>query len=77
MLSRHARFGLLLFFIYLALYAGFVLISAFYPALMERQPIEGVNLAILYGFGLIGAAVVLALLYGLTGGSPRDGEANS
>ena len=31
---------------------------------MEWTPVAGINLAILYGFGLIVAALVLALLYG-------------
>ena len=31
---------------------------------MEVTPFAGVNLAILFGFGLIIAALVLALLYG-------------
>jgi hypothetical protein len=31
---------------------------------MERTPFAGVNLAIWYGFGLIVAAIFLALVYG-------------
>ena len=64
MTSRNARFGLLLFSIYLVFYAGFVGLSAFAPAVMEATPLFGVNLAILFGFGLIVAAFVLALAYG-------------
>jgi uncharacterized membrane protein (DUF485 family) len=63
--ARNSRVGLLLFFIYLAFYSGFVLLAAFSPATMERTPFAGVNLAIWSGFGLIAAALVLALLYGL------------
>ena len=62
--SRNARIGIVLFLVYLLLYSGFVLLSAFSPKTMEITPIEGVNLAILYGFGLIVAALLLALLYG-------------
>jgi len=62
--KRNARLGLWLFFLYLAVYAGFVLLAAFSPATMERTPLAGVNLAIWYGFGLIVAALVLALIYG-------------
>ena len=63
---RHnARLGLVLFFVYLALYAGFVVINAFAPSLMEWRPWGGLNLAILYGFGLILAAFVLAAVYGV------------
>jgi uncharacterized membrane protein (DUF485 family) len=62
--TRNARIGMVLFGVYLLLYGGFVLINAFSPATMELTPIPGVNLAILYGFGLIVAALLLALLYG-------------
>jgi uncharacterized membrane protein (DUF485 family) len=55
---------MVLFGVYLLLYGGFVLINAFSPSTMELTPIAGVNLAILYGFGLIFAALLLALLYG-------------
>jgi uncharacterized membrane protein (DUF485 family) len=58
----NARLGLLMFFIYCAVYAGFVGLCAFSLKTMER-PILGVNLAVFYGFGLIGFAFVLALIY--------------
>ena len=61
---RNTRYGLVLFAIYLALYGAFVLVNAFAPEVMERTPVAGVNLAILSGFGLIGAAFVLAMIYG-------------
>ena len=64
MQSSNARLGLKLFMVYLALYLGFVLISAFAPEVMERTPIAGINLAILYGFGLIIGALALSLIYG-------------
>lgn len=76
--SRNARYGLVLFAVYLALYAAFVLMSAFAPEVMERTPVAGVNLAVLSGFGLIGSAFLLALVYGwLCRGeaAPRDGAA--
>ena len=60
--SRNARYGAILFFIYLAFYAGFVLLSAFWPQVMDLA-IAGVNLAIWYGFALIIVALVLAMLY--------------
>lgn len=62
--SRIARVGLILFAVYLALYGGFVFLNAFVPEAMEVLPFMGVNLAIWYGFGLIIAALLLALLYG-------------
>lgn len=63
---RHSRIGLALFGFYLLLYGGFVLLAAFSPSTMERTPLAGVNLAIWYGFGLIGAAILMALIYGWT-----------
>ncbi len=61
---HNARIGLILFGMYLVLYGGFVFLNAFAPSMMEVTPFAGVNLAILYGFGLILAAFLLALLYG-------------
>jgi uncharacterized membrane protein (DUF485 family) len=60
---RPSRLGLALFGLYLALYAGFVLLNSFQPALMEWRPFGHVNLALLYGLGLIAVAFVLAVLY--------------
>ena len=65
MQSRNARIGMVLFLIYTALYSGFVLINTFNPALMERTPFAGVNLAIWYGMALIIGAFLMAVLYGL------------
>lgn len=62
--THNSRIGLVLFAVYLLLYGGFVFLSAFATDVMETTPIAGVNLAILYGFGLIIAALVLALIYG-------------
>jgi len=64
MQSYNARVGLMLFAVYLVMYGGFVLLNAFAAETMEATPIPGVNRAVLYGFGLIIAAFVMALLYG-------------
>ena len=61
----NARLGLWLFAIYLALYLGFVFLSAFAPQMMEQPFVAGLNLAIVYGFGLIVGALVMALVYGM------------
>lgn len=55
---------MILFCVYLLFYGGFVGVNAFAPEMMEKMPIAGINLAILYGFGLIVLALVLALVYG-------------
>ena len=64
MTTRNSRIGLALFALYLILYAGFVLLAAFAPKSLEATALAGVNLAVWYGFGLIAAAFVLALIYG-------------
>lgn len=58
-----ARLGLLLFTIYALLYCGFVAINLTMPGLMELTVFWGINLAVVYGFGLIVAALALALVY--------------
>jgi uncharacterized membrane protein (DUF485 family) len=61
--AANARAGLILFFIYLAFYGGFVGLAAFAPQAMGRPAIGGVNLAITYGLALIFGALVIAALY--------------
>ena len=61
--ARNAKYGMVLFIIYLLIYGGFVVISAFWPEVMARDALFGVNLAITYGFALIAIAMVLALIY--------------
>ena len=61
--NRNARYGLILFAVYVALYGGFVFLAVFRTAVMGTVMPGGANLAIAYGFALIGAALILALLY--------------
>jgi uncharacterized membrane protein (DUF485 family) len=61
--SYNARLGLILFAIYCVIYAIFVGLCTFSLEFMSRPFIGGVNLAIWYGFGLIGAAFVMAAIY--------------
>ena len=63
-IARNTRVGIWFFVVYLVMYTGFVLLNTFVPGVMERTPVAGVNLAILYGFALIIAALAMALLYG-------------
>ncbi len=60
--ARNARYGLVLFALYFAFYAVFVGLNAFLPSAMSVN-VGGINLAIVYGMGLIAAALVLALVY--------------
>ena len=57
------RLGLIMFGIYASIYVGFVAINVINPLLMEVTVFFGLNLAVVYGFGLIIFALVLALVY--------------
>ncbi|MBY0587057.1 DUF485 domain-containing protein [bacterium] len=61
---RNARIGQKLFLLYAAAYGGFIFINAFYPSAMEQTPFAGINLAILYGMGLVIGAWIVSLVYG-------------
>jgi len=61
--SANSRAGLVLFFIYLAFYGGFVGLAAFGPNAMAAPALGGVNFAVCYGMALIFAAFVVAALY--------------
>jgi len=58
-----SRFGVILFFVYLFIYSGFVAINTVSPETMEAPIMFGVNLAVIYGLGLIVVAIVLGLIY--------------
>jgi uncharacterized membrane protein (DUF485 family) len=61
--SRNARYGLSLFAVYVLLYAGFIFLAVFRTDALGKPALLGVNLAVVYGFGLIVGAIVLALVY--------------
>lgn len=77
-----SRLGLSLFVFYSMLYLGFVLLNAFATDTMDVVVVAGLNLAIVYGFGLILAAIAMAFIYGfalrdsgdLPAANSRDGE---
>ncbi len=58
-----AKLGVILFFVYAAFYTGFVAISTVKPKLMGITVFAGLNLAVVYGIGLIILAIVMGLLY--------------
>lgn len=60
---RASRMGLALFWVYVALYGGFMAIVLARPDLLSLRPFGGVNLAIAAGMGLIAAAFGLAVVY--------------
>lgn len=52
-----------MFWLYAIVYAGFIIINVMNPVMMEGHVFSGLNLAVVYGFGLIVFALVLALIY--------------
>jgi uncharacterized membrane protein (DUF485 family) len=60
--GHKARVGTRMFLLYALVYAGFVVINTLNPGSMEIS-VLGLSLSILYGFGLIVLALVLALIY--------------
>ena len=61
--SYKTRLGVWMFCLYAAIYGGFVAINVVKPVLMEARVICGLNLAVVYGMGLIVCALVLAIVY--------------
>lgn len=57
------RIGGWMFLLYAIVYATFVAINLLKPIWMEKIVLFGLNLAVVYGFGLIAFALVLALIY--------------
>lgn len=68
--NYNARLGLVLFAFYLAAYVGFVVLSAESPATLQQPSLGGVNVAVLYGFGLIIGAFLVSLIYMLLSRNP-------
>jgi len=62
-ISYKSKLGVWLFFVYASVYAGFVAIGVLAPTVMGERLFLGLNLAVIYGFGLIAFALVLALAY--------------
>ena len=58
-----SKLGIYMFIIYAVIYAGFVVVNVARPTLMEKHIMFGLNLAVVYGFGLIVFALILALIY--------------
>lgn len=56
------RIGIWMFMLYAIIYLGFILINTLNPSLMASD-IGDLNLAIVYGFGLILFALMLAFVY--------------
>lgn len=61
--KKKASLGVWFFFIYLIFYAGFVVIGVLNYELLATEVVAGLNLALIYGMGLIVFAVLLGILY--------------
>jgi uncharacterized membrane protein (DUF485 family) len=57
-----SKLGVIMFILYVVVYAGFILINTLNPKLMGMDVLK-VNLAIFYGIGLIVYALILAIIY--------------
>lgn len=62
-IAAKAKTGIILFLFYCIAYGGFVAINTVKPKLMETKIFAGVNLACVYGFGLILLAIIMGLIY--------------
>ncbi len=62
-LSFKMRLGVVMFILYLIIYAAFVAINVVSAQSMELPVIFGLNLAVVFGFGLILFAFILAIFY--------------
>jgi uncharacterized membrane protein (DUF485 family) len=62
-IAYKTRLGIQMFVAYALVYAGFVMINIIKPVLMEKEIIFGLNLAVIYGFGLIILSLIMALIY--------------
>jgi len=58
-----SRLGVWMFLLYAIIYAGFVAVNIISPITMEKTMFLGLNLAVVYGFGLIIFALIQALIY--------------
>lgn len=58
-----ARIGLILFVIYGLVYLGFVALNTLSPKIMSESALFGLNLAVVYGFGLIVLPIIMGLVY--------------
>jgi uncharacterized membrane protein (DUF485 family) len=55
--------GIWMFVLYGLVYLGFIVINIVNPVLMETIVFAGLNLAVVYGIGLIVFALILAVIY--------------
>lgn len=59
------RIGFYFFLGYALVYVGFIVINTISPTTMEVKVVFGLNLAVIYGFGLILLAIIAGLIYNM------------
>ena len=63
--KRKTRLGIILFTIYALIYALFVVIGVMYTDTLGVKAIGNLNLAVVYGIGLIVLAAIMGFIYNL------------
>ena len=58
-----AKLGVYMFFTYVIIYAAFIVINVASPKIMGLIIFAGLNLAVVYGLGLILLAIIMGLIY--------------
>ncbi len=61
--EKKSSLGIKLFLVYTFVYIGFVAINTISPKLMEKTVLMGLNLAVVYGMGLIFLAIIMGIFY--------------
>jgi uncharacterized membrane protein (DUF485 family) len=62
-MAYKTRLGVWMFLVYALVYVLFVAINLIDPSMMEKTVLMGLNLAVVYGLGLIVVALVMAVIY--------------
>ncbi len=62
-IPKKTKLGVILFIVYSAIYSGFVFIGTIYPEFMGARTIGNLNLAFVYGMGLIVLAIIMGIVY--------------
>jgi len=62
-IPKKTKLGVILFIAYLLIYAGFVVIGTLFTDALGIRIFAGLNLAVVYGMGLIVLAAVVGLFY--------------
>jgi uncharacterized membrane protein (DUF485 family) len=62
-IPKKTKLGVIFFLIYLAIYAGLVVIGTLFTSALEVRVFANLNLAVVYGMGLIILAAVMGLFY--------------